>query len=170
MVNAITSLRSGYLIYYNLEDLINVPIQLSPSLTPPSFPKNDYALRDATASIPINSSFSWPTNLVDHKETKDEESRKGDDSSQPLTVEQVHKPTAPFPNRLRNKKDHAHVDKIRETFYQVKINIPLLDVIQQMLPYAKFLKELCITKRMTNVPKKAFFSLQRELLLSSTRS
>jgi len=50
--------------------------------------------------------------------------------------------------------DQTHVDKIKETS-QVKINIPLLDAIQQMPPYAKCLKELCTTKRATNVPKKA---------------
>ena len=31
-----------------------------------------------------------------------------------------------------SKKDQAHIDKIRETFSQVKINIPFLDALQQM--------------------------------------
>jgi len=34
-----------------------------------------------------------------------------------------------------------------ETFRKVEINIPLLDVIKQVSYYAKFLKELCTTKR-----------------------
>jgi hypothetical protein len=34
-----------------------------------------------------------------------------------------------------------------ETFKKVDINIPLLDIIQQMPPYAKFLKELCTHKK-----------------------
>jgi len=47
---------------------------------------------------------------------------------------------------------------MRETFSQVKINIPLLDPVQQMPPYARFLKELYMTKRATGVPKKAFLT------------
>ena len=39
---------------------------------------------------------------------------------------------------------------------QMKVNIPLLDMIKQVLTYAKFLKDLCIVKRGLNVNKKAF--------------
>jgi len=41
----------------------------------------------------------------------------------------VSAPPLPFPNRLKGKKSQTHVDKIREIFSQVKINIPLLDAI-----------------------------------------
>ena len=64
-VNAITLLRSGRLIDHNLEELMNVPIQLSPSLSPPSLPKNDFASGDAIDSIPVDSSSSQSTDLVD---------------------------------------------------------------------------------------------------------
>ena len=70
-----------------------------------------------------------PELLTDPEETKQDESKKGDDTSQPSTVEWIHEPVAPFPKKLRNKKDQTYVDKIRETFSQVKINIPLLDAI-----------------------------------------
>lgn len=43
-----------------------------------------------------------------------------------------------------------------EVFKQVKINIPSLYVIQQIPAYANFFKDLCIFKRTSNVPKKAF--------------
>ena len=39
---------------------------------------------------------------------------------------------------------------------QVKVNIPLLDMIKQVLTYAKNLKDLCIVKRGLNFDKKAF--------------
>jgi len=55
---------------------------------------------------------------------------------------------------------------MRETFSQVKINIILLDAIQQMPPYARFLKELCTTKRVTGVPKKAFLTSGANSILS----
>ena len=35
-----------------------------------------------------------------------------------------------------------------------------------MPPYAKFLKELCTTKRMTNVPKKAFLAYNVSYIIS----
>ena len=43
-----------------------------------------------------------------------------------------------------------------EVLRQVKVNIPLLDMIKQVPTYAKFLKDLCIVKRWLNVDKKAF--------------
>ena len=43
---------------------------------------------------------------------------------------------------------------------QVKVNIPLLDIIKQVPTYAKFLKDLCIVKRGLNVDKKAFLTEQ----------
>jgi hypothetical protein len=42
-----------------------------------------------------------------------------------------------------------------EVFKQVKINIPLLDAIQQVPAYAKFFKDLCTQKRKSrnHIPK-----------------
>jgi hypothetical protein len=47
-----------------------------------------------------------------------------------------------------------------KVFKQVKINIPLLDAIQQVLAYAKFLKELCTQKRKSrnHIPKKVLLT------------
>ncbi|KAL6325915.1 hypothetical protein AAG906_038406 [Vitis piasezkii] len=46
---------------------------------------------------------------------------------------------------------------MRENLHrQVKVNIPLLDMIKQVPTYAKFLKDLCTIKRGLNVNKKAF--------------
>ncbi|CAN6557480.1 unnamed protein product [Malus baccata var. baccata] len=60
-------------------------------------------------------------------------------SSSPLNV--------PFPGRFRqSKKEEAEKD-ILETFRKVQVNIPLLDAIKQVPRYAKFLKELCTTRR-----------------------
>ena len=45
--------------------------------------------------------------------------------------------------------------KIFEVLKQVKVNIPLLDMIKQALSYAKFLKDLCTMKRGLNIKNKA---------------
>ena len=46
--------------------------------------------------------------------------------------------------------------EILEVLRQVKVNIPLLDMIKQVPTYAKFLKDLCTMKKGLNVNKKAF--------------
>jgi len=57
-VNIITSLRSGCLIDHNLQDLVDVPIHLSSSLSPPPLLDTDSASRDATNGTLIGSSPS----------------------------------------------------------------------------------------------------------------
>ncbi|KAJ9145862.1 hypothetical protein P3X46_028192 [Hevea brasiliensis] len=53
----------------------------------------------------------------------------------------------PFPCRLAKNKKEEQEKEILETFRKVEVNIPLLDAIKQVPKYAKFLKELCTTKR-----------------------
>ncbi|XP_010247673.1 PREDICTED: uncharacterized protein LOC104590650 [Nelumbo nucifera] len=52
----------------------------------------------------------------------------------------------PFPSRFAKFKEEQEKD-ILETFHKVEVNIPLLDAIKQVPSYAKFLKELCTTKK-----------------------
>ncbi|KAM1224911.1 hypothetical protein ACFX2G_044693 [Malus domestica] len=47
---------------------------------------------------------------------------------------------------MQSKKEEAEKD-ILETFRKVQVNIPLLDAIKQVPRYAKFLKELCTTRK-----------------------
>ncbi|XP_052490796.1 uncharacterized protein LOC128043039 [Gossypium raimondii] len=53
----------------------------------------------------------------------------------------------PFPGRLANDKKGNEEKEMLETFRKVEVNIPLLDAIKQIPRYAKFLKELCTSKR-----------------------
>ncbi|KAM2687138.1 hypothetical protein EV2_009941 [Malus domestica] len=54
---------------------------------------------------------------------------------------------APFPYRfMQSKKDESDKD-ILDTFRKVQVNIPLLDAIKQVPKYAKFLNELCTTRK-----------------------
>ena len=52
----------------------------------------------------------------------------------------------PFPQALRGKKKASKQEGILEVLRQVKVNIPLLDMIKQVPTYAKFLKDLCTVK------------------------
>ena len=64
----------------------------------------------------------------------------------------------PFPQALRGKKKASKQAGILEVLRQVKVNIPLLDMIKQVPTYAKFLKDLCTVKRGLNVDKRAFLT------------
>ena len=66
----------------------------------------------------------------------------------------------PFPRALKAKKKAINQAEMLEVLRQVKVNIPLLDMIKQILIYAKILKDLCTVKRGLNVDKKAFLTEQ----------
>ncbi|RVW34194.1 hypothetical protein CK203_106010 [Vitis vinifera] len=65
----------------------------------------------------------------------------------------------PFPKLCMAKRESI-MHQILEVLRQVKVNIPLLDMIKQVPTYAKFLKDLCTIKRGLNVNKKAFLTEQ----------
>ena len=50
--------------------------------------------------------------------------------------------------------------EILEVLRQVKVDIPLLDIIKQVPTYAKFLKDLCTMKRGLSIDKKSFLMEQ----------
>ena len=66
----------------------------------------------------------------------------------------------PFPQALRKKKNSVNQIEMLEVLRQVKVNIPLLDMIKQVPTCAKFLNDLCTVKRGLNVNKKAFLTEQ----------
>ena len=66
----------------------------------------------------------------------------------------------PFPQALKAKKKAINQAEMLEVLKQVKVNIPLLDMIKQVPTYEKFLKDLCTVKRGLNVDKMAFLTEQ----------
>ena len=73
----------------------------------------------------------------------------------------------PFPQALRGKKKASKQAGILEVLRQVKINIPLLDMIKQVPTYAKFLKGLCTIKRGLGIDKKALLTEQVSAIIQS---
>ena len=53
----------------------------------------------------------------------------------------------PFLSRFVQTKKAESDKEILDTFRKVQVNIPLLEAIKQVPKYAKFLKELCTSKR-----------------------
>ena len=73
----------------------------------------------------------------------------------------------PFPQALRGKKKATQQAGILEVLRQVKVNIPLLDLIKQVPAYAKFLKDLCTIKRGLGIEKKAFLTEHVSAIIQS---
>ena len=73
----------------------------------------------------------------------------------------------PFPQALRGKKKATQQAGILEVLRQVKVNIPLLDLINQVPAYAKFLKDLCTIKKGLGIEKKAFLTEHVSAIIQS---
>ena len=100
-----------------------------------------------------------------------EESRQGEElrSENILLKEDSRKYSIPppFPQALRGKKKTSQQASILEVLKQVKVNIPLLDIIKQVPAYEKFLKDLCTIKKGLCIEKKAFLTEQVSAIIQS---
>ncbi|KAK8632720.1 hypothetical protein V6N13_073103 [Hibiscus sabdariffa] len=61
-------------------------------------------------------------------------------------VEEV-RPQPPFPQRLKKHNDDIQFKKFVDILDQLHINVPFLEVVEQMPTYVKFLKEIVTKKR-----------------------
>ena len=100
-----------------------------------------------------------------------EESRQGEElQSEHILLKEdsmkYHIPP-PFPQALRVKKKATQQADILEVLRQVKVSIPLLDLIKQVPAYAKFLKDLCTIKKGLGIEKKAFLTEQVSSIIQS---
>ncbi|XP_052622044.1 uncharacterized protein LOC111884947 [Lactuca sativa] len=99
-------------------------------------------------------SYDGPKLSVDQKEeeivveemTKEEKEEEKTIEKKPFITESKATP-APFPERLKSTKKEREENEIMQMFKRVQINIPLLKVIKQVPRYARFLKDLCVSKK-----------------------
>ena len=100
-----------------------------------------------------------------------EESRQGEEmQSEHILLEEdtmKYRIPPPFPQALRGKKKETQQAGILEVLRQVKVNIPLLDLINQVPAFAKFLKDLCTIKKGLGMEKKAFLTEHVSALIQS---
>ncbi|KAI5323819.1 hypothetical protein L3X38_032892 [Prunus dulcis] len=61
--------------------------------------------------------------------------------------ERVYEAPIPYPERLKPKAKDQKLKDFMQTLSKVQINIPLLDAIKKIPSYAKFLKEVCSSKK-----------------------
>ncbi|KAK8680875.1 hypothetical protein V6N13_109813 [Hibiscus sabdariffa] len=57
------------------------------------------------------------------------------------------RPPPPFPQRLKKQKQDYQFKKFFDILKQVNINLPLVEALQQMPNYAKFLKDMVTRKK-----------------------
>ena len=100
-----------------------------------------------------------------------EESRQGEEMQpEHILLEEDSKKYCippPFPQALRGKNKATQQAGILEVLRQVKVNIPLLDLINQVPAYAKFLKDLCTIKKGLSIEKKAFLTEHVSAIIQS---
>ncbi|KAL7609424.1 hypothetical protein Lser_V15G10314 [Lactuca serriola] len=82
------------------------------------------------------------------------------DSTSPLQnpkeqiLEKPFLPPLPYPTRARSEKQEEEYHKFLDHIKALQINIPFIEVVAQMLKYAKFLKELLTNRRKMEEVKK----------------
>ncbi|XP_057958746.1 uncharacterized protein LOC131151522 [Malania oleifera] len=116
---------------------------------------------------------STPEVAVEANEAQEKPEKVSQELKKLIDVEaetsKEYQPVVPYPQRLVADQKNKYHTEIQEIFKQVKVNIPLLDAIQQVPSYAKFLKDLCTVKRKLNVKKMDFLTEQvSTLILSET--
>ncbi|XP_070005353.1 uncharacterized protein [Nicotiana sylvestris] len=70
----------------------------------------------------------------------------------PKTLPPIPRPPPPFPQRLVRKVDDSKLEKFYDILKQLSVNIPFVEAFQEMLGFAKYLKDL-ITKKKTTKNK-----------------
>ena len=59
----------------------------------------------------------------------------------------IYTPTPPFPQRIKRKKEEAHLEKFMDIFKEIHINIPLVEALKQIPNDVKFLKNVLTNRR-----------------------
>ncbi|XP_059654979.1 uncharacterized protein LOC132301769 [Cornus florida] len=101
-------------------------------------------------------------NRLEEKNERNETAQEVPPTTEP-SPEQRHV-VMPFPRRLQETskaaKQASELQDIMEMFKQVKINLPLLDAIQQIPAYAKFLKDMYLGASVNLLPYSVYLQLR----------
>ena len=81
------------------------------------------------------------------KGSVEEEESNGKDAEVPIKVIPMPRPPPPFPQRLVKNTEDGKYRRFITMLKQLSINVPLVEALEQMLGYAKFMKDLVTKKR-----------------------
>ncbi|XP_049372491.1 uncharacterized protein LOC125837400 [Solanum verrucosum] len=68
-----------------------------------------------------------------------------------MPLQQILRPPPFFPQRLKKKVEDGKFVKFITTLRQLSVNIPLVEALEQMPGYAKFMKDLVTKKKVVNI-------------------
>ena len=80
------------------------------------------------------------------KQVQTEQPKKSCEQKQKEKVK-VYTPAVPFPQRIQKARKEEQFSKFLEIFRKIEIRISFAEAINQMLNYAKFLKEILSKKK-----------------------
>ncbi|XP_075083392.1 uncharacterized protein LOC142167134 [Nicotiana tabacum] len=88
-----------------------------------------------------------PTTIESESEKSKESEKPADEAVAKQPPPLVARPSPPFPQRLQKVKDNAAYKTFLDILKQVQINIPLVDILQEVPKYAKYIKDIGENKR-----------------------
>nr|XP_009801255.1 PREDICTED: uncharacterized protein LOC104247022 [Nicotiana sylvestris] len=88
-----------------------------------------------------------PEDLQVQKENQEEVKKRVKETQK--TLPPIPRPTPPFPQRLARTVDDSILEKFHDIIKQLSVNIPFVEVFQEMLSFAKDLKDFINKKRTT---------------------
>ncbi|KAL5573695.1 hypothetical protein UlMin_023292 [Ulmus minor] len=158
----------------NLEHQVGDISKLLMERTQGAFPSNtERNPREHAKAITLRSGKELEQSREASKQAIEEDTSvpKDQDANTP-TVQTLSKPssnTIPFPQRLRKQNLDKQFSKFIDIFKSLHINLPFVDMLEQMPKYAKFLKEVLSNKRKLEANEKVMLMeecsaiLQRKL-------
>ncbi|KAL5577699.1 hypothetical protein UlMin_019398 [Ulmus minor] len=108
-----------------------------------------------------------PSNTERNTREHDTSVSKDHDATTP-TTQTLSKPssnTIPFPQRLRKQNLDKQFSKFIDKFKSLHINLPFVDMLEQMPKYAKFLKEVLSNKRKLEANEKVMLTKECSAIL-----
>ncbi|XP_019267037.1 PREDICTED: uncharacterized protein LOC109244409 [Nicotiana attenuata] len=88
-----------------------------------------------------------PTTIESTSEKAEEPEKPAGEAVAEQPPQLVARPPPPFHQRLQKLRDNAAYKKFLDILKQVQINIPLVDILQEVPKYAKYIKDIMANKR-----------------------
>lgn len=94
----------------------------------------------------------------DHKERQKGKEKAEQADASKKSFKAVDLSQLPYPHRMMQTVKDKQYSELFKMLSRVEVNLPLLDMIQNVPTYAKFFKDLCSRKRKLNLHEKVFAS------------
>ncbi|GKE44866.1 reverse transcriptase domain-containing protein [Tanacetum coccineum] len=125
-----------------------------------------------TYDPPVNPNAKTTIIYDDSEDEADEAEKEVEPSSSKQTKSdppplKAYKPKIPFPQRLRKEKMEECYAKVIDLIKEVRINVPLVDVLAGMPNYGKFLKDLVSNKSKMEQISAAFLNEECSIIVQN---